>query len=328
MSGRDRERDRDRRAQQASARTNEYFVPKDGIDREVITADICRYLGNDALVRPGNYENPQTRQIQQGYFITAYRNLTTAMIADLKADSERWEAERRATASRGQPSNVEYRASTTHQSRQYYGPTSETASAVSSGGYQQPASSSSGQVYDSSVQGGYAQPNYAQPSSGYQQQTPAYVQETPNYYVSGGNMIVDPRDSNTRMGAQPVTSQSLTPRSNVPYATSGASYQQPDPRSSYYTSTGQQSVPVSSAQYATQPADPYYGRAVPPAGPYDNQDSYDSRGVYQDSSVYNQIPVTAAPAVAPAASNTSSRREREPERERHRDRDGRERRRH
>jgi hypothetical protein len=37
-------------------RTNEYFVPKDGIDREVITADICRYLGNEALVRPGNYE--------------------------------------------------------------------------------------------------------------------------------------------------------------------------------------------------------------------------------------------------------------------------------
>lgn len=35
---------------------NEYFVPKDGIDREVITADICRYLGNEALVRPGRYE--------------------------------------------------------------------------------------------------------------------------------------------------------------------------------------------------------------------------------------------------------------------------------
>lgn len=39
-----------------STRQNEYFVPRDGIDREVITADICRYLGNDALVRPGNYE--------------------------------------------------------------------------------------------------------------------------------------------------------------------------------------------------------------------------------------------------------------------------------
>jgi hypothetical protein len=55
---RDRERgDRSsRQQQQAAARTNEYFVPRDGIDREVITADICRYLGNDALVRPGTYE--------------------------------------------------------------------------------------------------------------------------------------------------------------------------------------------------------------------------------------------------------------------------------
>jgi hypothetical protein len=40
----------------AAPRQNEYFVPRDGIDREVITSDICRYLGNDALVRPGTYE--------------------------------------------------------------------------------------------------------------------------------------------------------------------------------------------------------------------------------------------------------------------------------
>lgn len=40
----------------ATARQNDYFVPRDGIDREVITSDICRYLGNDALVRPGTYE--------------------------------------------------------------------------------------------------------------------------------------------------------------------------------------------------------------------------------------------------------------------------------
>ncbi|KAH8754450.1 hypothetical protein BGZ57DRAFT_958311 [Hyaloscypha finlandica] len=100
----DRERGTSRRQAVATAMSNEYFVPIDGIDREVITADICRYLGNEALVRPGDYENPQTRQIQKGYFITAYRNLTTAMIEDLKADSKRWQAERRATASRGQPS--------------------------------------------------------------------------------------------------------------------------------------------------------------------------------------------------------------------------------
>lgn len=52
----DRERGRSRRQAVASAMSNEYFVPIDGIDREVITADICRYLGNEALVRPGNYE--------------------------------------------------------------------------------------------------------------------------------------------------------------------------------------------------------------------------------------------------------------------------------
>ena len=30
-----------------------WFVPKDGINRSVITADIQKYLGNDATVRPG-----------------------------------------------------------------------------------------------------------------------------------------------------------------------------------------------------------------------------------------------------------------------------------
>ncbi|KAL7621167.1 hypothetical protein AAE478_008484 [Parahypoxylon ruwenzoriense] len=125
-------------------RQNEYFVPRDGIDREVITADICRYLGNDALVRPGTYENPQSGQVIQGYYINAYRNLTTAMIEDLKADSARWDQERRQQSANrnnaaggtiaSRDSNgvyvrlsnspiVQYRNSDTHQSRQYYGPT-------------------------------------------------------------------------------------------------------------------------------------------------------------------------------------------------------------
>lgn len=30
-----------------------WFIPGEGISREVIQADICRYLGNDALVKPG-----------------------------------------------------------------------------------------------------------------------------------------------------------------------------------------------------------------------------------------------------------------------------------
>ena len=31
-----------------------WFVPGEGIDRHVISADIQRYLGNDATVRPGD----------------------------------------------------------------------------------------------------------------------------------------------------------------------------------------------------------------------------------------------------------------------------------
>jgi hypothetical protein len=73
-------------------RINEHFVPKDGIDKEVIAANICRYLKNNALIRPGSYEtsevifcelmlivmqNPKIRQVQRGYFITSYRNLKT-----------------------------------------------------------------------------------------------------------------------------------------------------------------------------------------------------------------------------------------------------------
>jgi hypothetical protein len=66
-SSRDRERDRERSRRQAASSKgfNEYFVPNPGIDREVITADICRYLGNDALVRPGNYEVYTFQPIQK-----------------------------------------------------------------------------------------------------------------------------------------------------------------------------------------------------------------------------------------------------------------------
>ena len=46
----------------SQSRLNEYFIDQDGISREVIQADICRYLGRDALVRPGTHQvgNPTT----------------------------------------------------------------------------------------------------------------------------------------------------------------------------------------------------------------------------------------------------------------------------
>lgn len=99
------------------ARKNQYFLPGEGIRREVITADICRYLGNDALVKPGHLEG------RDGFWVTAYRALTSDMIADLKADSARWEME----SAQIDPRNVAavpYRDSRTHEYRQVYGPSS------------------------------------------------------------------------------------------------------------------------------------------------------------------------------------------------------------
>lgn len=75
-------------------RQNAYFVPRDGIERVVIAVDICGHLGNDALVRPGTYEDPRTGQLELGYYITSYRNLTTVMIQNLKDDSARWHRNR------------------------------------------------------------------------------------------------------------------------------------------------------------------------------------------------------------------------------------------
>ncbi|KAH7400166.1 hypothetical protein BKA64DRAFT_476298 [Cadophora sp. MPI-SDFR-AT-0126] len=72
---------------------NGYFLPGDGISREVISAEITRYLGNDALVQPGTSKDPSTGLKVHGYFITASRNLNSAMIGDLKAETLRWEAE-------------------------------------------------------------------------------------------------------------------------------------------------------------------------------------------------------------------------------------------
>ena len=67
------------------SRANQWFIPSDGIAREVITVDIARYLGPDALVRPGT--GTGEHQGQPGYYITAYRTLTSEMIQDLEMDS-------------------------------------------------------------------------------------------------------------------------------------------------------------------------------------------------------------------------------------------------
>jgi hypothetical protein len=196
------------------------------------------------------------------------------MIADLKADSERWEQERRQTASRGQPQNgissrdsnglvrqsntpvVEYRSSTTHQSRQYYGPT-ETAPPdqghPAAGGYQTPAASQQG-VYDNPQY--QSNPPYAGQPQGYGSTPQTYLSQD-GYYVAGANL--EPEQPRDRVASQ----QGAIPRTNtVPYS-STPTYQQPDTRYNNYPPAGAGPSPVSSALgYSQQPTDPFYGRGA------------------------------------------------------------------
>lgn len=71
----------------------DWFLPDEGIRREVVTADIQSFLGNDATVRPG--ENVVEGKKINGYWIKAYRNLTTAMVEDLKYRTKKYEKELR-----------------------------------------------------------------------------------------------------------------------------------------------------------------------------------------------------------------------------------------
>ncbi|RDW91550.1 hypothetical protein BP5796_02715 [Coleophoma crateriformis] len=255
-------------------KTNEYFIPGNGIDWDVISGDITRYLGNDASVRPGTYVDPKTFQERNGYIITAYRNLTTAMITDIKADSERWDAERRqpipvggapkgiSAQDQGEMirkatrSSVEYHASA-HQPRQYYGPMPAA--------YLQPSSS---QVYDYVPQyhsPGYSQPQqYATPTMGYaaagypgfagyaQPRIPNVPAQPDNYYVPGASLEVD------RGRVEPLPPRN-PPLTTGQYPSSTSTYQQqPEINTTYYSQSVQE-APL----YQIQPgelADPFHGR--------------------------------------------------------------------
>jgi hypothetical protein len=63
-----------RKSHSASGRKSQFFINGEGIDREVITTDICRYLGNDALVKPGVY---------QVCYLVYYRLIAFPVVAEL-----------------------------------------------------------------------------------------------------------------------------------------------------------------------------------------------------------------------------------------------------
>ncbi|KAJ2901852.1 hypothetical protein MKZ38_001331 [Zalerion maritima] len=268
------------------SRQNEYFVPRDGIDREVITADICRYLGNDALVRPGTYDNQGTGQVIQGYFINAYRNLTTAMIEDLKEASRQWAQERTRVSGgiqnysngyvRRSNSPPAYRHSETHQRQQGGGgPAPVVDPSYGNPGqpqydprYAQPPT----QVYP----GGYGQPQYPGGQAGNypypQPKQPAArsppPRPDPQYtapqgyeqpYQAGGNLIPRnqyPDPQRDRYGGAPGYPQASVPQQQQPgYVTA------PQGQTQYYPPQGQPTHGSFVPPSQVQPADPFMGRS-------------------------------------------------------------------
>jgi hypothetical protein len=208
----------------AGERQNEYFVPGEGISREVIQADICRYLGNDALVRPGLHNN------RQGYLIRAYRNLTSEMISDLKADSARWEADVARRADSGYP-RVTYAASNIHEMRQQGGPSPPPPYTAAPGNYMDPFVP----PFPVSQPSGYPTTTYAAPPVPYSTGPSPYV--PPQAYggppvppVTGGDMHTYtyantnapgyPYDSGTRTAPRypgPGYDESPSTTTSIPY---------------------------------------------------------------------------------------------------------------
>ncbi|OCL06904.1 hypothetical protein AOQ84DRAFT_223398 [Glonium stellatum] len=224
--------------------TRQWFQPGEGIAREVITADIQRYLGPDALVRPG--EGTGEYEGVQGYWITAYRTLTSQMVQDLRLDSQRWRDEVR------QGRGIAYQDSRTHQSRQYYGPSSNTsAPAPNPAEYappqplqqqqQQRANYPPQQPHQPSYpaepaytyttpQTGYAQPPYMydqqgqvrSPPTGYgyaapnQGQDPHYANAQPRYAYQAQPAPTAPRDP-VYPSAQPSTANTYYTADGRPY---------------------------------------------------------------------------------------------------------------
>ncbi|KAF1988746.1 hypothetical protein K402DRAFT_411291 [Aulographum hederae CBS 113979] len=255
-------------------RRNQWWQPKEGISREVITADIQRYLGPDALVKPGK---------ENGYWITAYRALTSEMVQDLKTDSSRWRQEQRGggggrsgahgrdTSKRtNRPNKLTaapaYTQSQIHESRQYWGPTTPAVDPAAMEpqrpAYSEPARQPQPSSYQTAPP---PQQSYStQPTAGYgyppQQQAPS---ASPFSTAS----------STSQYGS----SASYSPGASAGYTPSSHSTQQ-------YVATPGIGYPAADSQPRTAPSYGGYQPQAPREDPYAAYAAASQQGGYQAAS--------------------------------------------
>jgi hypothetical protein len=197
------------------------------------------------------------------------------MIEDLKLDSARWEAERRA-APLGRPMNgipqrdsggtrssnahpaPSYIESQTHESRQYYGPRDGPPQPQ---GIAHPGPSQERYIIEPQYAPSQPSQSYIQPSStfdsrqsGPQGSYPIHNEPSREYYVPAGAHY----DIRTQGGRIPASQGETIPRGEVyMHGGPGPSYQ---PQDRGYSGFGTQ-IPVSSAPpFASQQQDQYYIR--------------------------------------------------------------------
>lgn len=198
------------------------------------------------------------------------------MIEDLKADSARWDTERRAQTSRNTPGGihasrdatgvftrpssnpppVQYRYSETHQSRQHHGPTEPPYQTES-----YPRESYEGPRYPGTGAPGYTGASGYQPpaQSGYSTSTGGTFSST--YQQSQQLPPADPRYPS---GQAPMMRPSYQPSQDTPYIGTGANLSQ----SGYPNSNDPYASRMGSSTAA--PPQPMYSNAPPPPSGYAN----------------------------------------------------------
>lgn len=92
----------------------QFYISAEGISRDVITTDICRYLGNNAVLRPNMDANGKIN----GYWYWAYRALTDEMVRSLQEDSARWQREKDRNYKQGLSGTYEHSNSRTYHQDQ------------------------------------------------------------------------------------------------------------------------------------------------------------------------------------------------------------------
>lgn len=92
----------------------QFYISAEGISRDVITTDICRYLGNNAVIRPNMDINGKII----GYWYWAYRALTDEMVRSLQEDSARWQREKDRNYKQGLSGTYEHSNSRTYHQDQ------------------------------------------------------------------------------------------------------------------------------------------------------------------------------------------------------------------